>query len=130
MVAQYLNLEAVNLSGKRRADLFDAPDRTVLVKLAFFANECRCSAFEDPNVVVGGLLADDGGNHSGEAAELNMEDIVNGLARGASNTKGNFAGWFYRNADQPRLRGWCDKGKLCLRGGAGEDLTEGSAGGH
>jgi hypothetical protein len=94
--------------------LFDAPDRTALVQLAFFANECRSSAFEDPNVVVGGLLADDRGNHPGEAPELNVEDIVNGLARGASNAKRNFAGWFYRNADQPRLCGWCDKGKLCL----------------
>lgn len=58
-----------------------------------------------------------GGNHPGEAAGFDVEDIVNGLARGASNAKGDFAGGSYRNADQARLCGRRDKGKLCLWGG-------------
>jgi hypothetical protein len=52
--------------------LFDAPDRTALIQLAFFANECGSSAFENPDVVVGGLLSDDRGNHPGEAPEFNV----------------------------------------------------------
>jgi len=63
--------------------------------LAFFANECGRSAFENPDVVVGGLLADDGSNHPGEAAEFNVEDIVDGLTRGAPDVKGDLAGALY-----------------------------------
>jgi hypothetical protein len=49
-----------------RADLFDTPDRAPLVELSLLANECRSGAFENPDVVVGGLLADHGGDHSGQ----------------------------------------------------------------
>ena len=101
---------------KGGADLFDTPDRPSLVELTLFANERGSGAFENPDVVVGRLFADDGGDHSGQAAEFNVENIVNGLARGASHAKGHFTGGFYGDADQPRLCGWRDKGQLGLRG--------------
>jgi hypothetical protein len=80
-----------SLRGKDGANLFYPPDRTALVELAFFANECGSSAFENQDVIVGGLLADDGGNHPGQAAEFDVQDIVNGLARGAAYAKGHLA---------------------------------------
>ena len=94
------------------ADLFDAPDRSTLVELTLFSDERGSGAFENPDMVVGGLFADDGGDHSGQAAEFNVEDIINGLTRGASYAEGHFPGGFYGDADQPRLCGWRDKGKF------------------
>lgn len=49
--------------GERGADLFDTPDRPTLVELTLFTNERRSSSPENPDVVVGGLLADDGGEY-------------------------------------------------------------------
>src|ERR1700677_4175624 len=101
--------------GECRADLLDTPNGHSLIKLALLANERGSGAFENPDMVVGGLFADDGGDHSGQAAEFNVEDIVNGLARGAANAKGHFPGGSYGDADQPRLCGWRDKGQFGLR---------------
>lgn len=98
------------------ADLFDTPDRPTLVELTLFANERGRGAFENPDVLVGRLLADDGGDHSGQAAGFNVEDIINGPTRCAADAKGNFASGLNGDADQPRLRGRRDKGKLCFWG--------------
>lgn len=106
-----------NLRRKDGANLFYPPDRTTLVQLAFFANERGSSPCENPDVIVGGLFADNGGDHPGKAAEFNVEDIVNGSTRCAADAKGRFASGFYGDADQPRFCGWGDKRKLCLWGG-------------
>jgi hypothetical protein len=109
-----------SLRRKHGANLFYSPDRTTLVQLAFFANERGSSPFENPDVIVGGLLADNGGDHPDKAAEFNVEDIVNGPTRRAADAEGHFASGFYGDAHQPRLCGWGDKGKLCLWGGREE----------
>lgn len=70
-----------------------------------------------PDVIIGGLLADQGGDRADEAAEFNVEDIVDRLAGVAADAKGNVARGFDGDADQPRLRSWGDKRKLCLRSG-------------
>jgi hypothetical protein len=81
--------------GERGADLFDAPDRSALVKLTLFADECRSGAFENPDVAVRGLFANHGGDHSGQAAELYVEDVVNGFTRSASYDEGELADRLY-----------------------------------
>jgi len=67
------------VSPKCGADLFDLPDRPTLVQLTLFTNKGRGSASQNPDMVVGRLLADHRGDHSGKATEFNMQHVVDGL---------------------------------------------------
>ena len=89
--------------------MFNSPDRSTLVELTLFANKGRSIGFEDPNVVVGRLLADHRGDHAREATEFNMQHVVDSLARRTAYLKGYLAGRLDGNGDQPWLRGWSDK---------------------
>ena len=93
-----LRIRAVNLMVECGTDLFDAPDRSTLVQLTLLANERGSGAFENPDVVVGGLFADDGGDHSGQTAEFYVEDIIYGLTRGAPHSKWRLPSGFYGDA--------------------------------
>jgi hypothetical protein len=116
--------ESSESMGKRGADLLDPPDRPTLIELTLFANERRSSPRENPDVVVGGLLADHGGNYPGEAAEFDVQYIVNRPARGAPNSEAEFAQGLYGNGNQSRLRGW--RRRIALsQGWRRENLVEG-----
>ena len=68
-------------------------------------------------MVVGGLLADDRGDHSGDTAEFHVENVVDGLSPGAVDGEGDLAGRLDGDVDEPRLGGGGDKGEYCFRGG-------------
>jgi hypothetical protein len=94
--------------------LLNAPDRPTLVELTLFANERWSGAFENPNVKIGGLLADHGGDHSGEAPKFDVEDIVDGPTRCTTDAKGHLSSGFDGDGDQPRL---------CCGGGKGSFVS-------
>ena len=78
-------------------------------------------------MVVGGLLANDRGDHSGDAAEFNVENVVDGLSRGTADGEGDLAGRLDGDVDEPQLRGGGDKGESCFRGsGEVSDPTSGN----
>src|SRR5947209_5022170 len=96
---------------KLRAYLLDAPDRTTLVHWTLFANECRRSTGQNPNVVVGRLLAKHGRNHSRDTTEFNVKNEINSVALRSPDCEGNFTRRLDQDVDQTRLLAWCDKGK-------------------
>jgi hypothetical protein len=58
----------LTLMQEGRADLFNLPDGPALEHLTFFANECRRVPQQYPDVVVSGLLANDRGDDTSDAA--------------------------------------------------------------
>ena len=90
-----------------RADLFDEPNGTTVVPLAFFANECGSGAFENPDVNVGGLFADDRSDDTGDASEFNLDAVVRCFVTNASDGKWVFALGCDDNMDEARLGGGC-----------------------
>ena len=72
---------------------------------------------------VSGLLAYDGGDDSGDATQLDVDDVVDRLATNATGIEMDLTGWFHGKMDEPGLLGWGDKGKPGFRRG-GKDVKE------
>lgn len=84
--------EGAQLTREFGANLFDAPDGAAFIERTLFANECRCGTRKNPDVIVGGLFANQRSNYSGHAAEFNVEQEVDGLSLGSADRERNFAG--------------------------------------
>src|SRR5712664_2438214 len=69
----------------------NAPDRAALIELALFPDEGGRVTAEDPNVNVGWLLADNGSDEAGDAAEFDLDAVVGDLVAEAANDERIFA---------------------------------------
>ena len=70
---------------------------------------------EESRLIVGWLLANQRSDYTRNAAELNMEQEVDGFSFDPADHEGNLARGLDRDMDEPRLFGWSEKGKLCFR---------------
>lgn len=59
--------------GKSWGRKIDAPDWSALIELAFFTEKCRGIAAQDPEVDIGELLTDHGGNYACKPTKLNHQ---------------------------------------------------------
>ena len=92
-------------AGKDRRDEIYAPDWAAFIKLALFPEEGRCIATKDPDVGVGGLLADHGGNDARDATELNLDAVVRCFVTNASDGDRIAAISCNDDMDEPRFGG-------------------------
>jgi hypothetical protein len=96
--------------GKGRRDWLDAPDRAPFVELTFFLGEGWSLAAKDPDVDVGELLAEDGGEDAGNSAKLDFNAVVGCFVADATDRDRVFALRCNDDMDQARFRGGHDEG--------------------
>lgn len=100
------------------------PDGAALVELAFFLDEGGRVSLIDPDVDIVGLLADDGGNEAGDAADDNVGDEVGGLATAAADGEGVAAGRDDGEVDHAGLFAGGEQGEAGDRGGGADVHNE------